>query len=59
MKYRLTGNYGTFTITKVVEAENEQAAYWQTGIMETLTGAGWSVLDGPDGESWEIEEVTP
>jgi hypothetical protein len=50
MKYRLTGNYGTFTITRVVDVEDADKA-------ADLIDAGWSVVSSPDGEEWEIEEL--
>lgn len=53
--YRLTGNYGTFEIQRIVEAADAQAAYEQAGIITTLTAAGWTCTDAPDGESWTIE----
>lgn len=56
-RYRLTGNYGTFTITKVVAALDEDAAYRQTGIMFDLQELGWEIVDEVDGEEWEIEEL--
>lgn len=54
--YRLTGNYGTFEVTKTVEAVNEDEAFWHTGIAQDLIDAGWAI-DGPDGEEWTIEAV--
>ena len=56
-RYRLTGNYGTFEITRVVEAENEDEAFCETGIMSDLVDIGWEIVSAPDGEEWEIEEV--
>lgn len=54
--YRLTGNYGTFEVSRVIEAPDEDEAWCETGIKTILEAAGWSV-DGPDGEDWEIEPV--
>jgi hypothetical protein len=56
MKFKLTGNYGTFEITKIVEAEDEDEAWEHTGIMIDLMAAGWDVVDAPEGEEWDIEE---
>lgn len=56
--FRLTGNYGTFEITRVVEAEDEDEAWEHSGIMSTLLEAGWVFIDSPEGEDWEIEEIT-
>ena len=53
-KYRVTGNYGTFQVSRVVEADSCDGAFAQTGIATTLEAAGWTV-DGPEGESWVIE----
>lgn len=58
-RYRLTGNYGTFEITKIIEADDDEAAYEHTGIMSDLIAAGWEFTERPDGEEWEIEEITP
>lgn len=54
MRFRLTGNYGTFEITRVVEADDEDDAYCETGITSTLEAAGWTV-SAVDGEDWEVE----
>lgn len=56
-RYKLTGNYGTFEVSKIVEAADEVEALCETGIMSTLVDAGWHMTT-PDGEEWEIEEVT-
>lgn len=56
-KYRLNGNYGTFVIERVVEAENRDEAYKQTGIMMDLEEVGWTFIKSPDGEEWSIKEV--
>ena len=55
--YRITGNYGTFEISRVVEAENEVDAWGQSGIMYDLEIAGWTFTSRPEGESWEIVEL--
>lgn len=68
--YKITGNYGTFEITKVVrlevvngspydmeEEDWEAEAYTHTGIMADLEDAGWTFTEAPDGEDWEIERV--
>lgn len=55
--YRLTGNYGTFEISKTVEAVDGDEAFNQTGIMQDLIAAGWTITSQPDGEEWEIEVV--
>lgn len=54
--YRLTGNYGTFEISRVVEAANFDEAYEQTGIMDVLADAGWTIESSPDGEEWSIAQ---
>jgi hypothetical protein len=68
--YRITGNYGTFEITKVVrlevangqaldmeEEDWEEEAWSRGGIMEDLKVAGWTFTQAPKGEDWEIERV--
>lgn len=57
MRFKLTGDYGTFTIVKTVEADDEDEAWEHTGIMIDLMAAGWDVVDAPEGEDWEIEEL--
>jgi len=57
-RYKVTSNYGTFEITKIVLAESEEDAYDQTGIMVDLIMAGWHVNSYPDGEEHEIKEIT-
>lgn len=57
-RFKLTGYYGTFEITKVVEARDEDHAYEMTGIATDLAHAGWKVSD-VDGEEWEIVEILP
>jgi hypothetical protein len=57
-RFRLTGNYGTFVITRVVDVTDEDEAFTETGIMSTLEDAGWTFTEAPDGESWDIEEET-
>jgi hypothetical protein len=56
-RWRLTGNYGTFEITRVVEAPDEETAWEQTGIMADLQTAGWSVVSAPDGEEWIVDKL--
>lgn len=58
-RYKLTGNYGTFEVTKVVEAQSENEAFCQTGILEDLEKAGWDTGGGSDGESWVVELLEP
>jgi hypothetical protein len=53
-RYRLVGNYGTFEVHKTVECVSVEDAFTETGIMATLTDAGWKCDDGPDGEEWTI-----
>lgn len=55
-KFKLTGNYGTFEVTRVVEAEDEDEAWCETGISDALRADGWDVSN-VDGEDWEIEEI--
>ena len=57
--WRVTGNYGTFEITRVVEADTEDGAMAAVGIVGTLEFEGWTFTEGPDGEEWTIEEVPP
>lgn len=57
-KYRLTGNYGTFEICRFVDAPCAHGAFRQTGIMQDLIAAGWSILSSPDGEDWTVERWT-
>jgi hypothetical protein len=57
MRFRLTGNYGTFVITKVVDVKNADEAHALTGIMTDLQEAGWTITDWPDGEEWDIVVV--
>jgi hypothetical protein len=56
-KFKLTGNYGTFVIERVVEAADENAAFMLTGIGTTLTAAGWTMVEPPEGEEWEITAI--
>jgi hypothetical protein len=56
-QFKITGDYGSFTVTKTVEAVDEDAAFAETGITDALNAHGWHV-EGPDGEEWEIVEVT-
>lgn len=53
--YRLTGNYGTFEIRKIIELPSHEDAYAQTGIVVDLIAAGWTILESPEGEEWTIE----
>lgn len=55
--FRLTGNYGTFEIQRVVEADDYDHAWSLTGIVSTLEAAGWTFTESPDGEDWVIEEL--
>lgn len=57
MRFRLTGNYGTFVISRVVEAVDEEHAFHDAGIAADLRDAGWRFESMPDGEEWTIEEV--
>jgi hypothetical protein len=57
MRYRLTGNYGTFVITKVVDVADEDEAFMETGIMSDLVAVGWEFVETPDGEDWDIEPI--
>ena len=66
-EYLITGNYGTFELSKVVVLEGNAAwtddewedEVWQeTGIMTDLEEAGWDFDEGgPEGEQWEIERI--
>jgi|CXWL01.1.fsa_nt_gi hypothetical protein len=56
-RYRLTGEYGTFTVTKEIKAVDYDEAYAETGIMMDLEDLGWSFADLPEGEAWLIEEL--
>ena len=65
--YKMTGNYGTFEITKNQtitgtsdwqEEDWEEECYSWTGIMTTLeVGGNWTFTQAPEGEDWEIERV--
>lgn len=54
-RYRLTGNYGTFEITRIVELDSHDEAYALTGIVADLVAVGWHFTEAPEGEEWEIE----
>lgn len=54
-RWRLTGNYGTFEIRKIVEAVRFEDAEAWTGIMVDLQAVGWEILSAPEGEDWTIE----
>lgn len=56
-RYRLNGNYGTFAITKVIEARDRGDAELECGIVVDLVEAGWSFIGPVEGEEWVIEEV--
>jgi hypothetical protein len=58
-RFRLTGYYGTFVIERVVEAADKDAAFMQTGITTTLEAAGWTMVESPSGEEWEIAALLP
>ena len=58
-QYRIISDYGTFEITKVVDADSEDEAWEDTGIMSDLIEAGWDFYSSPDGEHHEIHEVKP
>ena len=58
---KITGNYGTFEVSKVVTIVSPtdmttqdiiDEAYPHTGIMLDLERGGWTVTS-PDGEDWE------
>ena len=55
-KYHITGEYGTFTVSKVVDAPNRDMAFMFTGIYETLERAGWEIDEFDDAE-WDITEI--
>ncbi len=64
--YKITGNYGTFEITKNVrvtgtwdwdEDDWEGEAWQQGGLMAALEADGWTFTQAPNGEEWEIERV--
>lgn len=66
-EYLLTGNYGTFEVTKLVEivgandweeVDWQDAVWSQTGIMTDLEEEGWEFDNAPDGEDWEVQRVT-
>lgn len=56
-QFKLTGDYGTFVIQRTVEAADKDEAFTLTGISTTLEAAGWTMLETPEGEEWEITEV--
>ena len=62
--YKLTGNYGTYVIEKVVtvvgssdweEWDWDDEAWSHTGIMFSLKD--WTFIEEPNGEDWEVERV--
>jgi len=57
--YQIVSDYGTFEISKVVEAESFDEAFNETGIMLDLIAAGWKVEESPDGESHTVTEISP
>lgn len=57
-QYRIWSDYGTFEITKLVEAEDEDEAWQETGIMADLIDAGWTIVSSPEGEEHDVQEVT-
>lgn len=73
IKVKVTSNYGTFEVSRVVELEIdtegmdaderaeaiEEEGYEHTGIMSVLIAAGYTVEEAPDGEYHEIEEIKP
>ncbi|MFM1966832.1 MAG: hypothetical protein RL134_2557 [Actinomycetota bacterium] len=54
-RYRLTGDYGTFSIRRVVEVSDIEDAWAETGICTTLVADGWEIVEWPDGEEWTAE----
>ena len=56
--FRVTGNYGTFEITRTVEAVDKAGAFAQTGISDDLRQIGWEVSE-VDGEEWEVVFLGP
>ena len=56
-RYMLTGNYGTFEVTRVVEANDINEAWNMTGITPDLEAGDWHV-SAIDGEEWTIEELS-
>jgi len=57
-RFLITGSYGTFEVSKIVEASSEDHVWAETGILSDLERAGWSVSD-VDGEDWSIELLGP
>ena len=55
--WELIGDYGTFVISKKVQAASEEDAWAQTGIMADLIAIGWEVVLGPDDEEWTLVKV--
>ena len=55
-RYSLTGNYGSFTVSRIIEAIDDDDAFMQTGIYTTLEAAGWQVVDHDDAE-WDITKI--
>ena len=54
MRYQITGNYGTFTIRRVVECASLDDVDGWIGIMGDLEELGWEILGWPDGAEWDI-----
>lgn len=56
-RFEIVSSYGTFEISKIVEAEDARDASSHAGIMLDLEAAGWTFSESPDGESHEIFEL--
>ena len=56
MRFKIVSDYGTFEVSKEVEAEDEEDAWLETGILIDLQNAGWRVTT-PEGEEHSIIEL--
>lgn len=54
-RYRVTGDYGTFSIRREVEAASDDDVWSATGICTTLEADGWEIVEWPEGEEWTVE----
>jgi len=55
MLWKITSDYGTFSMWKIVEASDRETALEQCGIMQDMTAQGWRFDESPDGEEHTAE----
>jgi hypothetical protein len=58
-RYEIFSDYGTFEISKTVDANTFDEAFEHTGIMLDLIAAGWKIEQSPDGEEHTVTEISP